>query len=176
MRAVDAISVIVGIITFPGAYMRAFWQHLTCRLYAIPIDDPRYFNLNEMFGHIDHEMPKSGAKRFLICLWPFLLNLVTGMCIAVPAWVAVFMLGAPDFYDYILLWVGVSLLCSIFPCYEDALAMWESYQNSGRRVKGLAAPVCAVMYGGAVLSGAGLSVVPAVLLTAFLSYLLRIII
>lgn len=92
----------------------------------------------------------------MICFLPFLFNLVLGLLIVIPASVHVMKLQQFNNIFYLLmLWLGISLLTSLFPLVEDALAMWESFYGAGNEAnlaaKILLFPIIAVLVAGAYL-------------------------
>ena len=49
------IYVIVKYLTIVGTFTKAFFEHLSCRVYEVLIEDGRYLANSEMCGHIEHE-------------------------------------------------------------------------------------------------------------------------
>ena len=175
------VYLIFCFITFPGVFIHAFWEHLICGANKTSVDDARYFRLNEMCGHVEHDLMDTTSKRFLLCFLPFLFNLLLGLIIALPAAITIFSLpDAKDIFKFqlsywvcwIMLWLGISLLTNVFPSVEDAMAMWESlYHNKTKKTcmaaKILLAPIAAILYGGAWISKVGLAIVIAVPVAVF---------
>ena len=126
----DKLYIISKYITVVGSVLKGFWEHLFCRMLAIPVQDARYLQANELCGHVEHDFTKTKAKTFFLCYLPGLMNRLfgygmtiggfTGLCILkVPS-------SAPIFWiDIVLLYLGVSLLCNNAPLYEDALNNWD---------------------------------------------------
>ena len=52
----NILYVITRFITFPGALVRAMWEHLVCKICGVPVEDNRTFRNNEMCSHIEHEL------------------------------------------------------------------------------------------------------------------------
>lgn len=175
------IGYIVKLLTFPGALMHALWEHLLCRIFGTPIEDPRYLRADEMCGHIEHEVEPSTAKRFFTCLLPFLFNLVIGLVLAFPAAAGLFwngLTGTDALLSAILLWLGISMLTDVFPSVEDALMLWDAiyHRDGGIHLVGkiLLAPFAAVFYAGSYLDQWGITLVTGVLtgvLLPFVGYL-----
>lgn len=142
------IYVISKLLTFPGAYLKAFWEHVACRMLGIPVENSDYLRLNEVCGHAEHQLTHSKAKTFLVCFLPSLFNLLLGASMFVTGYINLCLLdiGLTDpasktkvifFVVYIaLLYLGSSLLCNLFPMYEDALNMWEALlsRSSGMNI------------------------------------------
>ena len=75
-----------------------------------------------------------------------------------------------------MLWLGISLLTSLFPLVEDALAMWESFYGAGNEAnlaaKILLFPIIAVLVAGAYLERWGITLVTSIAAAWFLPELL----
>ncbi len=54
----------VKYITVIGTFLQAFFEHLTCRVYEILIEDGRYLRPNEMCGHMEHEIIRKRSTAF----------------------------------------------------------------------------------------------------------------
>ena len=54
------VYIITRIITFFGAYLRGFWEHLTCKILALPVEVPGYLRLDEACSHVEHSLAKRG--------------------------------------------------------------------------------------------------------------------
>ena len=97
------LYVIVKALTFPGTLLHALWEHCLCRKFHCTVEDARYFQANELCGHVEHEFMPSKGKRFLICFLPFLFNLVLGLLIVIPASVHVMKLQQFNNIFYLLM-------------------------------------------------------------------------
>ena len=140
------------------------------------VEDARYFQANELCGHVEHEFMPSKANVFDL-FSPFLPNLVLGLLIVIPASVHVMKLQQFNNIFYLLmLWLGISLLTSLFPLVEDALAMWESFYGAGNEAnlaaKILLFPIIAVLVAGAYLERWGITLVTSIAAAWFLPELL----
>lgn len=171
------LYVIVKALTFPGALLHALWEHCLCRRFKCPVEDARYFQANELCGHVEHEFMPTRGKRFLICFLPFLFNLILGLLIVIPASVHVIKLQQyTNIFYLLMLWLGISLLTSLFPLIEDALAMWESFYGAGNganlAVKILLFPIIAVLVAGAYLERWGITLLTSIAAAWFLPELL----
>ena len=45
-----ALYIASKILTFPGAYIRGFWEQLTCRILGLPVEIPGYLRIDEACG------------------------------------------------------------------------------------------------------------------------------
>lgn len=131
------VYIISKLLTLPGAYIKAFWEHLTCRVLRTPVENGKYIRLNEVCGHVDHQLTKSKAKSFLICFLPAIPNFIFSVAMFFTGFVNLCLLDVRT-VDYatqtkvtffavyiVLLYLGSTLLCNMFPLYEDALNMWD---------------------------------------------------
>lgn len=126
----NLIYVISKYITIIGAVLKGFWEHLFCRMMAVPVQDARYLQANELCGHVEHDFTKKKSVSFFLCYLPGLMNRFFGYGMFIGSFIGLFVLevptSAPSFWIYlVLLYLGVSLLSNNAPLYEDALNNWE---------------------------------------------------
>jgi hypothetical protein len=133
----NIIYMIGKFITLPGTYIKTFWEHFTCRILGLPVETADYLHYDETLGHVDHEFAGTKPKSFLLCWLPGLVNKILGVPMLFAGSLGILYLGVEPvvretgdktwlFYVYlVLLYLGISLLCNIFPLVEDALLMWE---------------------------------------------------
>lgn len=155
-----ALYVIVKYFTVVGSYVKAFLEHVCCRVYEVLIEDGRYLPANEMCGHIEHEIIKRRSVSFGVCFFPFLFNLLFGIIFISVGAMNVYYVG--EFFtksgfvnlaNFLFLWLGVSFLSNLFPSVEDALTLKELIYSKDTKlfVKIIAAPVFAILFCGAYL-------------------------
>ena len=60
------VYIIGKYLTLPGAFLRAFWEQLTCLLLGIPVENTGYLRADEMCGHIEHILPKKPAAAYTL--------------------------------------------------------------------------------------------------------------
>ena len=143
---------IIKFLTFPGALLKGFLEHLFCRIYKVPVEYSDYMQRNELCGHTEHLLaPHKGS--FGICFGPHIIMLLLGLAITFPASVNLFYVGTFSWLSVIRLYVGVSFLVNCFPLVEDALNMWdELFSGASKTVSKVCLAVpAAVMYAGAYL-------------------------
>lgn len=155
--------VISKYITFPGAAIKVLWEHLAARIAGILIEDPKCFQKNELCGHLEHRLAGKTSSGFLFCFIPGVLNFLISLPLLFAGAVNLFYLGAGyrdiesgmvsiSFFAFVLMfYFGVSLLCNLFPLYEDALNLWdklyvEKEAGSAARIL-LFIPTCIIMAG-----------------------------
>ena len=169
------IYVIVKTITLPGAMLHAFFEHMSCRICKILVDDARTIRADEMLSHTEHELVKRRGASFDLCFIPFMFNLIFGLTFLSSGAVAVLYLGS---YKNVLLWfllyMGIALLTNLFPQMEDVLMLKENVynKNTNKLLKVLVAPFYAVFYVGAQLERFGLTLLTSIGFAFLYPYLL----
>ncbi len=157
------IYVIGKFITFPGAFLRAFWEHLTCLLLGIPVEHTGYLRADEMCGHIEHFLPKKMGAAFVSAVAPGVMGLVSGLPMAATGLANLRFMGATFgdspvlFIIYIIMsYVGVSIMCCLHPQYEIAVNLWEITVSKlrSRKAKSVIAAVLTVVPSWLVYFGA----------------------
>ena len=132
------------LLTLPGAYLKGFWEHVVCKILRIPVENTKYFQMNESCGHVEHFFAQTKPRIFLICWLPGVLNGLFGTAMLLTGTLNLFYLGVtptdifsdgklPFYVLYIIfLYLGLSIYCNLFPLVEDALYMWHKlYQEKG---------------------------------------------
>ncbi len=126
------LYIISKIITFPGAYLRAFWENVTCKILNLPIEIPGYLRLDENCGHVEHALAGKGFAAYLIATGPAFMNFNTGLWIFLGGFIQLNYMGitpydsVPLFILYVLMtYIGVSLLCNVFSSVEDAMNLHD---------------------------------------------------
>lgn len=126
------LYIALKILAFPGAYIRGFWEQLTCKILGLAVEVPGYLRIDEACGHVEHTMAKKGFASYLIATGPGFMNFMTG----VPFFLAGFLnlkymgitfadsKGLFIFYA-LMLYVGISMLCTLFPLVEDAMNLFD---------------------------------------------------
>lgn len=166
------LYVIIKYFTIVGTFTKAFFEHLSCRIYEVLIEDGRYLAPTEMCGHVEHEFIKKRGVCFGICFFPFMFNLILGLVFTSVGALNVLHLG--EFFtasgkinilNYVFLWLGISFLTNLFPQMEDALTLKELIYNKETKlfVKIIAAPIFAILYCGAKLERYGLTLITSIL-------------
>ena len=168
------INAIVKILTFPGGLLRGFWEQLFCKIYGIPVENRKYFQFNEMAGHIEHEPIKKPTMNFFYCLVSGLMVFIAGFIFVFPAFINLFYLDIIDetmrVINCVFLYIGLSMLTNIFPSIEDTLMMWESYKKLTKIEKIFYAPGAAVMYAGAYAENFGITLLTNVALAVVILF------
>lgn len=145
-----ALYIITRYVTFPGAFIRCFYEHIMLKITKTPVEDDRYIRDDEMSSHIEHELIKGPTAAFftalipcLLCLWGALLM---AMCPVVFRPTSV----AGTVFTGLSVWFAVSLLSNCFPSVEDALNLADRIYRKGNLFqKIIFAPFFAVLFVGA---------------------------
>lgn len=126
------LYIIGKFITAPGSFLRAFWEHITCRILKLPVEEGKYLSADELCGHVDHPLAKKGFAAYLMATGPGFMTMITGWPLFLMGYVNLVIMGItpydsiPLFIFYVLaLYVGVSLLCCQFPLVEDIMNFRE---------------------------------------------------
>ncbi len=132
-------------ITLPATVVKALWEHITCGMLKVLVEDGRYLHSNELCGHVEHELTTSKAKTFLLSFIPTVINGLLAFFLGGAGFIGLFLLKVtpPEaassstasqpiaFWLYIVLfYLGVSFFCNMFPLMEDALNNWGLIYNS----------------------------------------------
>ena len=138
------LYIIGKMLTFPGAYIRGFWEQLTCRILGLPVEVPGYLRIDEACGHVEHALAKKGFAAYLMATGPGFMNFMAGVPLFLAGFLNLRYMGitpydsVPLFILYaLMLYVGVSLLCNIFPLTEDILNFWYiAYEEKRMNIVG----------------------------------------
>ncbi len=130
----NVIYVIGKVLTFPGAFMKAMWEHFVCRIVQLPIENAAYLNLDERCGHIEHSYSASRKKNLMLCLIPGLFNLFFGLPLFLTGFSAIIYFGELPGENVwlfvvhcVMLYLGTSLLCNLHPMTEDSMNCYELF-------------------------------------------------
>jgi len=136
-KLMKILYVIGKYLTFPGAYLKALWEHLLCRLLHLPIERADYLLPDEGCGHIEHAFTRSRSKNMLLCFFSAAGNLLFGAPLFLTGFSAlIYFAETPGDNTWLfalhvaMLCLGASLLCNLAPLPEDILHLWGSlYRN-----------------------------------------------
>ncbi len=163
------IYIITRFLTCFGAVLRAFWEHLACRICKIPVEDIRVFKNDELCGHIEHEIPEKLSHSFAVCFLPFTMNFILGCSFLLTGSYRLFYIGeSTSFSTYALVWLGFSCLANCVPSFEDMLSFKDRlYAYNNKVVKILLLPLYAIIFAGAYSERYSLTFVLSLLFTIF---------
>ncbi len=126
------IYIITRILTFPGAYLRGFWEQLTCKILGLPVEASGYLRIDEACSHVEHSLAKKGFASYLMATGAGFMNFMTGLPIFLAGFMNLRYMGITYqdnlgyFIFYVLMtYAGFSMLCNIFPLIEDAMNLFD---------------------------------------------------
>ena len=164
------LNAIVKFLTFPGGFLRGFWEQLFCRIYGVPVENKKYFQFNEMAGHVEHEPVGDPVKNFFFCFFAGLMVFLAGVLFAIPAVLNLMFLDVINetwrLFSLGFLYLALSMFTNLFPSIEDALTMWEKYKSMSGVMKIIFAPGAAIMYAGAYAENVGATLITNIALAA----------
>lgn len=134
---------ITKIICLPGAYIRCFWEHLTCRILRLMVEPVGYIRMDEACGHTEHSLPSTQFAAYLISTGPGFMNFNMGLAFFFFGYLNIKDMGitpwdsVPLFILYVAsMYLGVSMLCCLFPLTEDILNYWSIAYGPYSKEKG----------------------------------------
>ena len=170
-----AFYYITKYLTFPGVYVRCFWEQIVCRICKIPVEDNRYLRKDEMCGHIDHELMPKASSAFALCFVPAFFNAIGAFFLAIMPIVFLFVYRTTNpvllAVSAVSYWFAVSLYVNSYSLIEDAINMLEKiYKQGNLAQKIIYAPGAALLYVGSYLERYGVTFVIAVLTSIILYF------
>lgn len=153
------VYLVFKFLTFPGTFVKGFWEHLTCKILGLPVESSMYLNLNELCGHVDHSLPKKPFAAFVMAICPSVMNLFIGSVFFSAGNMLIFDMEI-GYYEsrsafilgVFMLYIGISFLCNIFPTVVDAMNLYDILyaQKKGNIIGRIFAFVpTAIVYAGA---------------------------
>ena len=165
-----AFYYITRFLTFPGVYMRCFWEQIVCRICRVPVEDNRYLRQDEMCSHIDHELMPTASGAFALCFVPAFFNAIGAFFLAIFPVVYLFIYETTDLVLLLVCavsyWFACSLYINSYSLVEDAINMMEKIYKGGNILqKILYAPGAALLYIGSYLERYGITFIAVVVAT-----------
>ncbi|MDR3314137.1 MAG: hypothetical protein LBS96_06735 [Oscillospiraceae bacterium] len=163
------VYLITKILTYPAAYFKGFWEHLTCRILDIPVVRGGYLRSNHFCGHVEHAPAQSAGKAFLLAFLPWLAQKLMALVFLTASAVPLFLFGLrgaseTSFFwvELILLFIGLGFLCNAYPLRADFDVLWHSFYKAEQKpsivARILLAPLNATFAAGAWLEHYGVSI------------------
>ena len=137
---ISTVIYLIGkLLTFPGAYLKGFFEHLCGRVFGIPVESGKYIRMTDGCGHVEHDTINGKARNFFYCLLPGVFTSIIGTPLLLAGYSGLFSLkitfGSTTsmmFIIYcILFYFGFSLCANVYPLMDDALAMWHTIYRKG---------------------------------------------
>jgi hypothetical protein len=143
---------VISVITFPGVIVHELAHQLFCRLYKVPVFKVVYFQFGNPAGYVLHEVPSNKWHSIMISIGPFFLNTILGALIALPAAVPVSIFDNGSVFDYLLMYLGISIAMHAFPSTGDANVIWRALNDKDTNwlVKIVGYPIVGIIYLGAL--------------------------
>jgi len=166
-----AFYYITKYLTFPGAYVRCFWEQIICRICGVPVEDNRYLRQDEMCSHVDHELMPTARSAFALCFVPAFFNAIGAFFLAIFPIVFLFIYETTNLVLLLVCavswWFACSLYVNSYSLVEDAINMMEKVYKKGNILQKIFyAPAAAMLYVGAYLEKYGVTFLAAVIATA----------
>lgn len=171
-----SLYIITRFLTFPGALVRTFIEHIICRIRKTVVEDNRSLRNDELCSHIEHELLETAGSAFAICFVPMLIQLILAFFVSMPAVLNLLYLGAFSFplslIDAACLYIGFSLLVNCFPSVEDAINMTEKLYHGKANLfqKIIFSPGAVICYVGAYLERYCVTFLTSIALIAFMAW------
>ena len=131
------VYLITKILTYPGAFLKGFWEHLTCRILKLQVTERRYLRPDETCGHAAHAPAMTPAKAFLFSWMPYLAQHMLGFIFLGASVPSLLIFGMRDLeqnplavVQYAALFLGLSIICNSFPQWEDAKRHWRLFYGA----------------------------------------------
>lgn len=174
---------ITTLLTCPAALLRAFFEHILLKGMKIPVEDTDYLQKNELCGHVEHKPIRTFGKSFWHAFLPGFVLFILGLPMAVIPALEMFVSGNTLFnirtgavsvlflLNVVLYYLGVSMLCNLFPSYEDALFLWDNMTKAKVLPKILLFLPTLVIRIGAFFARFGISKILAIAVTLFFIFI-----
>jgi hypothetical protein len=137
------LYLITKLVTYPGAFMKGFWEHCACRALKLEVRSRQYLPADWSCGHAQHDPAMSPARAYLLAILPYVAQRVLGWLFlgASVGPLLIFGLrgsGETSFFwlELVSLFLGLSLLCNSFPSWEDARRLWVLFYGKPAPAEG----------------------------------------
>ena len=126
------LYIITKFLLFPGTYLRGFFENLTCKILHLEVESEGYLRADEVTGHVEHLLATTTPSAWFMATLPGFFTFNLGISFLYFGVFNVFYLGItpydslPLFIVYcVSMYLGASLLNSLFPMTEDILQFWS---------------------------------------------------
>lgn len=157
-------------LTFPGAYVRCFWEQIVCRICGVPVEDNRYLRQDEMCSHVEHELMPTARSAFAICFVPAFFNAIGAFFLAIFPIIFLFIYETKNIalaaVCAVSWWFACSLFINSYGLIEDTINMVEKVYKSGNILQKIFyTPALALLYVGAYLEKYGVTFLACIIAT-----------
>jgi hypothetical protein len=145
-------GILISLATFPGVIVHELAHQLFCRWFKVPVFEVCYFRMENPVGYVIHEPAQKDYQTVLISIGPFIVNTLLAFLIAFPAAMQ-FKFDEANAFDYLLIYVAVSIGAHAFPSTGDASSLWDAVmksESSSIFSKIIVAPLVGFIYLGAL--------------------------
>jgi hypothetical protein len=122
-------GIVISMLTFPGVIVHELAHQLFCRWFKVPVFEVVYFQVEQPVGYVLHEPAQKDYQTIFISIGPFFINTLLAFVIAFPAALQ-FKFDEANIFDFILLYLGVSIGTHAFPSTGDASTLWDATVKS----------------------------------------------
>src|SRR5262249_11781212 len=146
---------LISALTFPVVIVHEAGHLLFCKLKKVAVLDVCFFRFGNPAGYVLHEEPKDFPSSFLIAVGPLIVNTLLCLFICFPVLVPLRAFGREDPFDYVLIWLGLSIGMHAFPSTHDAKNLWVNAKAAVRERNlwaVFAFPLVVLIYAGNTLS------------------------
>jgi len=180
---IKILYLIAKTITLPGTLLKAFLEHVACRLTLTAMENDRYYQGNEMCGHVEHDLPTKKGQAFVLCFFPFFIMLLFGLIFAWAGSIDIIALGefrrteSVNLMGFLYVYLALCFLTNLFPSTEDYLSFKDLYYGKGSKnifLKIILAPLFVVFFIGTKLEKCGLSLLTSAAFIFFMPQILSL--
>lgn len=165
---------LISLATFPGVIVHELAHQLFCRWARVAVFEVKYFQLANPVGYVIHEISNDPKKNMLIGIGPFIINSLLGALIAMPAVIAIVKFSAGTWFDYLIMWIGISIAMHAFPSTGDAANIWKSVtaKETPIGLKIIGVPAVGLIYLGAIGSVVWLDLIYGIAISGVVPFLM----
>lgn len=180
---IKVLYLIAKTITLPGTLLKAFLEHVACRLTLTAMENDRYYQGNEMCGHVEHDLAERKGQAFVLCFFPFIISCILGLIFSWAGSIDIIALGEfrrneqVNLMGFLYLYLGLCFLTNMFPSTEDYLSFKDLFYGKGSKnvfLKIILAPLFVIFFIGTKLEKCGLSLLTSAAFIFFMPQLLSL--
>ncbi len=165
---------LISLVTFPGVIVHELAHQLFCRWARVAVFEVKYFQLANPVGYVLHERTNNPKKNLLIGIGPFIVNSILGALIAMPAVISIVKFDTGSAFDFLIMWIGISITMHAFPSTGDAKNIWESVtaKETPIGIKIIGVPIVGLIYLGAIGSVVWLDLIYGIAVSGAIPFLM----
>ncbi|MCX6344951.1 MAG: metalloprotease family protein [Armatimonadetes bacterium] len=143
---------VISLITFPGIVLHEMSHRWFCWLFHVPVEKVCYFRFGSPAGYVVYETPQNTYHHIWICAGPFVTNTIIGVAVAFYGSIHLLPLWHAAWFDYVLIWLGVSIAMHSFPSTGDARSLWRGLwgKKAPFFARLIGTPIVGIIYLGAL--------------------------